>query len=221
MGSVRRVCRNVKCWRDASMALRWTAAAVLEAAKGFRRLKAKRNLPALRTALIAHRAKATANAAIAQQPRDAQRHIRQRHPPCSTTDRTSPLVKSNWLRPAQSRGNRCRALQGGHRTQAARPQLVDPAERSRRNHRGVGPPDPDCEASLHSRWLTSRSRQGPRSGSLASVHQRPKSSLAVKPTISRIDLHRTRVNHIHMAFKAGMLSNRCEKPTDEANYTHG
>ncbi len=25
MGSVRRVCRNVKCWRDASMALRWTA----------------------------------------------------------------------------------------------------------------------------------------------------------------------------------------------------
>ena len=40
MGTVRRVCRNVKRWRDASMALRWTAAAMQEAAKGFRRLKA-------------------------------------------------------------------------------------------------------------------------------------------------------------------------------------
>jgi len=38
-GTVRRVCRNVKHWRDAAMALRWTAAAMLEAAKGFRRLK--------------------------------------------------------------------------------------------------------------------------------------------------------------------------------------
>jgi hypothetical protein len=42
---VRRVCRNVKRWRDASMALCWTAAAMLNAAKGFRRLKAKRQLP--------------------------------------------------------------------------------------------------------------------------------------------------------------------------------
>ena len=55
----------MKRWRNAEMALRWTAAAMLEAAKGFRRLKAKRHLPALRAALIAHRAKATANAAIA------------------------------------------------------------------------------------------------------------------------------------------------------------
>jgi hypothetical protein len=54
MGSVRRVCRNVRRWRDASMALRWTAAAMTEAAKGFRRLKAKRQLPQLRAALLAH-----------------------------------------------------------------------------------------------------------------------------------------------------------------------
>jgi putative transposase len=44
MGTVRRVCRKVKCWRSASMALRWTAAAILEAAKGFRRLKAHKQL---------------------------------------------------------------------------------------------------------------------------------------------------------------------------------
>ena len=37
-GTIRRVCRNVKRWRDASMALRWTGAAMQEAAKGFRRL---------------------------------------------------------------------------------------------------------------------------------------------------------------------------------------
>ena len=40
MGTVRRVCRNVKRWDTASMALRWTAAAMLEARKGFRKLKA-------------------------------------------------------------------------------------------------------------------------------------------------------------------------------------
>jgi transposase-like protein len=39
MGTIRRVSRNVKYWRSASMALRWTAAAMLEAKKGFRRLK--------------------------------------------------------------------------------------------------------------------------------------------------------------------------------------
>ena len=64
MGTVRRVCRNVKRWQDASMALRWTSAAMLEAAKGFRRLKAHKQLSALRTALAAHQAKHTADSAI-------------------------------------------------------------------------------------------------------------------------------------------------------------
>lgn len=66
MGSVRRVCRNVKRWRDASMALRWTAAAMLEAAKGFRRLKAKSQLPQLRAALLAYRQKANQASSVAQ-----------------------------------------------------------------------------------------------------------------------------------------------------------
>jgi hypothetical protein len=38
------------------MALRWTAAGMMEAAKGFRRLKAHKQLPALRAALLAHQA---------------------------------------------------------------------------------------------------------------------------------------------------------------------
>ena len=54
MGTIRRVCHNVKHWRDASMALRWTAAAMQEAAKGFRRLKARKQLPLLRAVLAAH-----------------------------------------------------------------------------------------------------------------------------------------------------------------------
>jgi putative transposase len=57
MGTIRRVCRNVKRWRDASMALRWTAAAMQEATKGFRRLKAHKQLSVLRAALAAHQAK--------------------------------------------------------------------------------------------------------------------------------------------------------------------
>ena len=51
MGTVRRVCRNVKHWRSPSMAIRWTAAAMMEAKKGFRRLKAHKQLPVLRAAL--------------------------------------------------------------------------------------------------------------------------------------------------------------------------
>ncbi|MGC8469050.1 MAG: transposase, partial [Acetobacteraceae bacterium] len=63
-GTIRRVCRNVKHWRDAAMALRWTGAAMLEAAKGFRRLKARRHLPTLKTALAAHGAKHAAEAVV-------------------------------------------------------------------------------------------------------------------------------------------------------------
>jgi putative transposase len=51
---IRQVCRNVKRWRDAKMALRWTAAGMLEAAKGFRRLKAHKQLPVLKAALLKH-----------------------------------------------------------------------------------------------------------------------------------------------------------------------
>ena len=39
------------------MALRWTAAGMLEAIKGFRRLKAHKYLPVLRAALAAHQSK--------------------------------------------------------------------------------------------------------------------------------------------------------------------
>jgi hypothetical protein len=54
MGTVGRVSRNVKRWRNAAVALRWTAAGMLEAIKGFRRLKAHKYLPLLRAALAAH-----------------------------------------------------------------------------------------------------------------------------------------------------------------------
>jgi len=57
MGTVRRVCRNVKRWRNAAMALRWTAAGMMEAAQGFRRLKAYKHLRLLRVALAAHQSK--------------------------------------------------------------------------------------------------------------------------------------------------------------------
>jgi hypothetical protein len=53
-GTIRRVTRNVKRWRDVPMALRWAAAGMLEAKAGIRRLKAYRQLPALRQALAEH-----------------------------------------------------------------------------------------------------------------------------------------------------------------------
>ena len=61
MGTVRRVSRNVKYWRSPSMALRWAGAAMQEAAKGFRRLKAYKQLPLLQTALAVRKARATSS----------------------------------------------------------------------------------------------------------------------------------------------------------------
>ena len=44
MGSVRRVSRRVKRWRGGTMILRWMAAGVQEAARGFRRVRGYRDL---------------------------------------------------------------------------------------------------------------------------------------------------------------------------------
>ena len=61
------VTRDVKHWQDASMALRWTGAAMQEAAKGFRRRKAYRQLSFLRAALAAHQAKHAVKPALDRQ----------------------------------------------------------------------------------------------------------------------------------------------------------
>ena len=72
MGTLRRVCRNVKYWRSPSMALRWAGAAMQEAAKGFRRLKAHKQLPLLKAALAERKAKAaSANQHLAHAPKAA------------------------------------------------------------------------------------------------------------------------------------------------------
>ena len=70
-GTIRRVCRNIKRWQDARMALRWTAAGMMEATKGFRRLKAHKQLPILRSALEARQAKQEINPTLEQQAKAA------------------------------------------------------------------------------------------------------------------------------------------------------
>jgi len=64
-GTIRRVTRNVKRWYDAAMALRWAAAGMMEAKKGFRRLKAYRQLPCLRQALANHASQHAKTPAVA------------------------------------------------------------------------------------------------------------------------------------------------------------
>ncbi len=54
---IRQVCRNVKRWSDAKMALRWRAAGMFEAKKSFRRIKAYKQLPILKQELLDHRKK--------------------------------------------------------------------------------------------------------------------------------------------------------------------
>jgi putative transposase len=58
-GNIRRITRRVKTWRDGNMILRWVAAAVTEAAKGFRRFRGFQDLKKLRAALDAHTSKLT------------------------------------------------------------------------------------------------------------------------------------------------------------------
>jgi putative transposase len=71
IGTVRRVCHNVKRWRNAAMALRWTAAGMMEAVKGFRRLKARKQLPILKAAMAAHQVKHTTEQKLEENPQAA------------------------------------------------------------------------------------------------------------------------------------------------------
>ena len=57
LSRTRHVKRNVKRWRGGMMVLRWVAAGVLEAAKGFRRVKGCKDMPALVAALRARDAR--------------------------------------------------------------------------------------------------------------------------------------------------------------------
>ena len=57
LGRTRHVKRNVKRWRGRTMVLRWVAASVLEAAKGFRRVKGCQDMLALVAALRARDAR--------------------------------------------------------------------------------------------------------------------------------------------------------------------
>lgn len=56
-GGIRRTTRRVKRWRDGKMILRWTAAALVEHAKGFRRLRGYKDMPKLIAALRANDAR--------------------------------------------------------------------------------------------------------------------------------------------------------------------
>jgi transposase-like protein len=53
MGTCRKVSRNVKRWRGGTMVLRWMAAGLVEASRGFRRVKGYRGMPKLVAALRA------------------------------------------------------------------------------------------------------------------------------------------------------------------------
>jgi putative transposase len=52
-GTIRRVTRNVKRWRDGSMVLRWVVTALMEAERKFRRVKGYSDMPQLLAALDA------------------------------------------------------------------------------------------------------------------------------------------------------------------------
>ncbi|MGH7467417.1 MAG: hypothetical protein ACRENP_05460 [Longimicrobiales bacterium] len=58
---VRAISGRVKCWRNGTMILRWCAAGVLEAERGFRRLRGYRELQTLVNALQKHDAQLNAS----------------------------------------------------------------------------------------------------------------------------------------------------------------
>jgi putative transposase len=50
-GSLRRVARNVKRWKDEAMIRRWVALGIAESQKGFRRVRGYTHMPSLVAAL--------------------------------------------------------------------------------------------------------------------------------------------------------------------------
>jgi transposase-like protein len=52
--TIRRVLRRVKRWRDGTMVKRWVGAGILEAQRGFRRLRGYKGMPVLVAALAKH-----------------------------------------------------------------------------------------------------------------------------------------------------------------------
>lgn len=54
IGSVCKLCARVHTWRDGQMALRWTCATAIDAAKRFRRIKGYRGIPQLLIARLDH-----------------------------------------------------------------------------------------------------------------------------------------------------------------------
>ena len=51
-GSLRRIARNVKRWKDEAMIRRWVALGIAEAQRGFRRVKGYENMPSLLAAYV-------------------------------------------------------------------------------------------------------------------------------------------------------------------------
>ncbi len=131
MGSVGRVRRNVERWRDASMALRWTAPAILEAVEGFRRLKAKSRLPQLRAALVAHQQRADPAASFAR-ARQAGR--------CPATAPRQPFSTPGGTCPERSDLPECAAMPmaGQHNHRFKEPGAVH----RRPCHPAIAPPVP-------------------------------------------------------------------------------
>jgi hypothetical protein len=68
----------VKRWRWTGMALRWSAPTMLEAKRGFRRLRAHKQLAALRIALKVHHEKSSSNHDLAQKAKAAGARLWQR-----------------------------------------------------------------------------------------------------------------------------------------------
>ena len=62
--TVRRVSHRVKRWRSGKMILRWSAAGLLEAERGFRSIRGHRHMPALIAALRNHERKVGLNREI-------------------------------------------------------------------------------------------------------------------------------------------------------------
>jgi transposase-like protein len=62
---IRAISGRVKQWQGGSMALRWAGAAVVEAERGFRRLKGSDHMPKLLAALRAHEQSLSANKVVA------------------------------------------------------------------------------------------------------------------------------------------------------------
>ena len=153
--------RNVTRWRDGPMALRWTAAGMLNAERSFRRVKGYKQMPHLAAALHRHAHPDTATVDVAARAYGLEGRLEARRQPTDqygkaldTTD--DHIAAAQWRCPTspgtsnQRSGRRGRFVASSVRTYGSRVRLIRSGSAAPFGLRGLNAQDRSSSSTLTS-----------------------------------------------------------------------